>query len=128
MEKRSLFRRRDALFFAALLAVCALLFFLFSLSPKGTEALVERDGELLFRQELSQLDGPREIAVTGENGIGLTVTLYPDGAQVTASGCPDQICVQTGKITRAGESALCLPAKVNVRLAGGGSAADAATY
>lgn len=124
---KSLFSKRDALFFAALLLLAALLFLLFSLSPRGTAAIVERNGGTLAVRELSQLTGPEELAVEGENGLSLTVTFYPDGATVTAADCPDQVRVRTGKITRSGESALCLPAKVSVRLTGN-AGADALTY
>ena len=58
----------------------------------------------------------------------VTITFSPEGAAVTASGCPDQVCVQTGQLTRAGESAICLPARVVLRLEGGGSGVDATVY
>ena len=47
---------------------------------------------------------------------------------MTASTCPDQECVQTGQLTRAGESAICLPARVTLRLEGGGDSVDATVY
>ena len=128
MDEKRFFSRRDLVFFAGLLAAAGLLFFLTALSPKGTTAIVERGGEILLSKELAQLSGPEDFAVEGENGISLTIVLSPNGAEVSASGCPDQVCVRTGKITRAGESALCLPARVSVRLAGGFRGADAATY
>lgn len=127
IDEKKLFSKRDALFFAALVSLAALLFLLFSLAPRGTAAVVERGGEVLAVQELPQLSGPKELAVEGDGGVSLTVTFYPDGAAVTASGCPDQVCVRTGKITRTGETAVCLPAGVSVRLTGG-EGADAATY
>ena len=81
----------------------------------------------MAEQELSALAGPKEVTVEGDGGIEVTVRLSPQGAQVIRSGCRDQVCVRTGLITRAGESALCLPAKVSVRLTGG-SGGDAQTY
>ena len=35
------------------------------------------------------------------------------------SGCPDQICVRTGKLSRASESAACLPAGVVIKVESG---------
>lgn len=127
MEEKKLFTPRDVIILGIILGLSALLFYLFSLSPQGTQAYIERNGELLHTIKLSRLNGPYELEIEGERGITLTVTLYNDGAQVTSSNCPDKVCMQTGRITRANESALCLPAKVSVRLEGQGSA-DAYTY
>ena len=37
---------------------------------------------------------------------------------VTSSDCPTQDCVHTGRISRAGQSIVCLPAQVAVQLVG----------
>ena len=50
------------------------------------------------------------------------------GLQVAHSDCPTQDCVHTGTITRSGQSIVCLPARIIVRLEGGkaeGGAVDA---
>ena len=38
---------------------------------------------------------------------------------VTQSDCPGQDCVHSGAVSRAGQSIVCLPARVIVRLEGG---------
>ena len=53
--------------------------------------------------------------------------LSPRGARVADSGCPDKTCVRAGILTQAGQSAVCLPGRVVLRLEGAG-AADAETY
>lgn len=58
-----------------------------------------------FRGELSPLD---HQASDGE--MGLCVAL---------SDCPTQDCVHTGAITRSGQSIVCLPARIIIRLEGG---------
>lgn len=128
MEEKRLVARRDFLLFAALLLGGALLLFLFSLMPKGGTVLVEKNGEPILTQQLSELDAPKEQLVEGEGGLSVTVLLDRDGAQVIGADCRDQVCVKTGKISRVGESILCLPAKVAVRITGEGRAADAMTY
>ena len=72
--------------------------------------------------------GRRPLPLEGANGIQLTVELSPEGARVASSTCPDQVCVHTGLLTRAGESAICLPARATLRLEGGGDAIDATVY
>lgn len=127
LSEKKLFTRRDLALAAALLVLCALLFLFRSQAPQGAEAVVERSGETVLRQKLSQLSSPKEVTVQGENGISLTVALYPDGVQILSADCPDQVCVRTGRLTRAGESAVCLPAGVSLRLEGSGGV-DGETY
>lgn len=126
-SRRKLFARQDLWLFAILLLLGAALFFLLAQSPKGTVAVVERNGETILRRELSALTGPEEVEIRGENNLSLTIVLSPEGGWVEKASCPDQVCVRTGKLTKAGETALCLPARVSVRLEGAGGA-DAETY
>lgn len=125
--QRKLFSRRDGLILLFLLALCALGFLFLSRLPQGDTAVVEQNGKTLLRRELSRLDGPEEVTVTGENGLSLTVVFSPDGAQVVSADCPDQVCVRTGKLAQAGETAVCLPARIALRLEGV-SGTDAETY
>lgn len=41
------------------------------------------------------------------------------GLRVALSDCPTQDCVHTGTITRSGQSIVCLPARIVIRLEGG---------
>ena len=58
----------------------------------------------------------------------VTIHFSPQGAAVASSTCPDQVCVKTGTLTRAGESAICLPARISLRLEGSGNTVDAMVY
>ncbi len=127
MKERKLFSRRELPLLAVLLLLCALGFWLLSRQPVGTVAVVEQNGEEILRQPLVQLDAPLELPLEGENHISLTLVLSSSGAEIAASTCPDQVCVRTGKLTKAGESALCLPAGVSLRLEGT-EGPDAETY
>ena len=40
-----------------------------------------------------------------------------DGEYMKSSDCPDQICVKQGKIKKQGESIICLPHKLVIRIA-----------
>lgn len=104
------------------------LYFFLSFSPKGTIAIVEVDGEVTLERNLSQLTEPETHSLIGEQGIEVSIELSPQGAAVVSSTCPDQVCVKTGQLTRAGESAICLPARVTLRLEGAGESVDATVY
>lgn len=56
------------------------------------------------------------------NGYTVHVAVTPDGVRVDHADCPTQDCVRTGVIFRAGQSIVCLPARVVITIVGGGDA------
>ena len=101
----------------------------------GTEALtavVSIDGAEADRfAPRDLLESPRTYS---GNGYTLTVVLAADyespslsalppsgkaGICVAVSDCPTQDCVHTGMIYRSGQSIVCLPARIVIRLEGG---------
>ena len=52
-------------------------------------------------------------------GYTLRLRLTETEVWVESSDCPTQDCVRTGHISRSGQSIVCLPARVIVRLEGG---------
>lgn len=128
MENKKLITSRDLLFLGAVLLLSAALFLFLRGAPKGATAIVERDDEILLTQELATLTEPVEITLTGAGGHSVTLRFSSTGACFTASTCPDHTCIRTGEITLAGQTALCLPARISLRLEGGPTGADAETY
>lgn len=117
-RERRLFARREWPFFAALALAAAGMLLALSLAPRGMTAVVEAEGRVVARRELSRLEGTEVLSVAGAEGIVLTVEFTREGARVAESSCPDKTCRRTGWITRAGESAVCLPGHVVLRLNG----------
>lgn len=104
-----------------LLAVASALPFLFAASDRLV-CEISQNGETVRRIALS--DSSREtITLTG----AVTNVIEIDGKTVrfSQSDCPDQVCVRTGTLTRAGQIAVCLPNQVIVRLVGEESEVDA---
>lgn len=101
-------------------------------TQESLTAVVSVDGAEVDRFSPEDLlEGPRTYT---NNGYTLTVALGIDcegpalnamppsgesGLRVAASDCPTQDCVHTGMITRSGQSIVCLPARIIVRLEGG---------
>lgn len=118
-----------ALTVALLAIVSALLFYL----PKtgGGDQLtlvITVGGQEQSRTPVTQLpDGP--VRIEGRGGYTLTLSpSYSDlpfspewSVRVSDSDCPGQDCVHTGRISRAGQSIVCLPAQVAVQLVGAAS-------
>ena len=119
-------RRGDILLMIAVLAAAACCFLYFSLrSGSACVAVVEQNGVELRRISLETLEEPLLIETGGE--FPLVVAVDRKGAWIAEASCPDQICVRTGKITAPGQAAVCLPARLSVRLIGEGSRVDAVT-
>ncbi len=112
--KQSVIKKADVVLIAALLA--AVVVWLVWPRPDGCIAVIEQDGEELQRIDLSSLVEEKEIDLGGSYEVRLLAG--PGYIEFLSSLCPDQVCVRTGRLTKAGEAAVCLPAKISVRLEG----------
>ena len=88
------------------------------------EAVVSVDGTEEFTTPLTGLN--RVERTIQANGYTLKIILTDKEVWVEESDCPTQDCVHTGHISRSGQSIVCLPARVTVRLLGGSGEADGA--
>ncbi|MGM9661634.1 MAG: NusG domain II-containing protein [Oscillospiraceae bacterium] len=122
------FGRWDALAAAFVLLLAGLSFLLFYGGRGGGEltATVTVEGETVGVYPLSALE--EELLLTPEGlPYPLSIRLTREGAEVVWTDCPNKDCLHTGRITRSGESIVCLPNRLTVRLSGGsGAALDAA--
>lgn len=117
------FNRLDLLLSLLIALAAAALALLFFLRASGGEvrAVNIRDGSAAPYS--LTLDAPRRVQLADGH---ITLVIERDGAYIEHADCPTQDCVRTGKITRAGESIVCLPNRVIVTLEGG-AAFDAVT-
>ena len=93
------------------------------LRRNGAAVVVEQDGKETARYAL---DENRTVRIKGQGGYNLLV-IEGGEAWLLEADCPNLLCVKTGKIRYAGQSIVCLPHKVAVRIVGGASALDAVT-
>ncbi len=104
-----------ALILCTLLLAAALL--LLWPAPGGElTAVVMQDGKVLHRIALNGIEKPIEIEVDGayHNHI-----IAENGRiRFESADCPDKICVNTGWLNRAGQSAACLPNKTLIVIEG----------
>lgn len=117
-EKKELLRRLkyDMLILAVILAALVFTALLPGLGrggQSGGEVVILRDGEETARYSLS---GEETITVRAEDG-GYNLLLISQGAvRVTDADCPDKLCVRQRKISRNGESIICLPHKLVIMI------------
>ena len=98
----------------AALAVATAAWFYGGLSRSGpAEYIITHRGEEIARGPLSQA---RELSVDGE--YHLQIVCDGESIRVSHSDCPTQDCVRTGKATHPGQSIVCLPEQVIIKLVG----------
>lgn len=88
-------------------------------SASGTlQVVVSAGGEPLETMPLSAYAGTHTYSHNG-----YTLTVHSDGTQVQVlySTCPGGDCVHMGAVSDAGQSIVCLPARLVIRLAGSGA-------
>lgn len=91
----------------------------------GSEALyaeIYQDEKLVKRVLLTE--GLHET-VTIDGSVQNVIEIDGRTIRFSESTCPDQVCVRTGTLTRSGQTAVCLPNRVIVRLRGGEPEVDA---
>lgn len=84
---------------------------------RGGEAIVEVDGREVHRFVLSDGQPRREIRVEGANGPS-TLVIEDGKARMVRSTCRDKICIGMGWVDSSGQSVVCLPNRVVIRIVG----------
>jgi len=108
----SLFRVWDAIVLLLIFALLAAALYMILAPAQGRTAEIYVDGELV---RTVRLDHSERIALDG-----LTVIVEEGGVYVEDADCPDKICEKMGKISRSGETIICLPNKVFIKVLGKG--------
>ncbi|MBQ9850457.1 MAG: NusG domain II-containing protein [Clostridia bacterium] len=122
--KNKLIRKGDIAVILAILSVAAVLWFFQSRQADKLEAVISVNGETVETIDLAsvkekitfELDTEPKVVIAAENGA-----IYFESAD-----CDDKLCVNCGKLSRKGDTAVCLPAKTVVTVSG--SDIDILTY
>lgn len=117
MNDRKLITKKSIVFFAVILLVAVLILILLVQSPKGESIVIDVNGEKT-EIKLAEISDSEDIYVVGADNIELDISVDKDSARIVKSTCRDQVCVRTGEIKKEGESAVCLPARVSLRITG----------
>ncbi len=84
-------------------------------SPEGSVVEVTVDGSLYGSYPLS---ADRTVTISGAGGGTNLLVIENGNASIRSASCPDGVCIHTGRISRVGQSIICLPNKVVVRITG----------
>ncbi len=92
-----------------------ILFFTVIAKKEGTFVQVRIDGEIT---DVFPLSEDLEFQIHGYNGGTNTLIIEGGKAYLKDTSCPDHLCEKMGKISRSGQSLICLPNHVVVEIAG----------
>lgn len=105
--------------FADIILICILLVLALSVflvveltRREGAYVVVSIDGGEVCRYSLSE-DG--EFALNGGTN---TLVISGGKAYISEADCPDGLCVSQGEISRTGQTVVCLPNRVMLRIVG----------
>lgn len=97
------------------------------LTTKGATAVIYIGGEIYRKIELEKVDKPYELDLPCQP----EATLYIENGAVCfhKAECSDKVCVNSGRLTKRGDTAACLPAGVVVTIENGAeNEVDAIVY
>lgn len=124
MDKK-LFRKGDiAVIGIAALLAAAIFFFNSRGNEKKLAAEIRVAGEVIETVELSSLG--EELIITPDTEPKVIIKAENGAIFFEDAECPDRLCVASGKLTRKGDTAVCLPAKTVITVLG--ADVDAVTY
>lgn len=91
----------------------------------GETAVVSQNGQVIREIKLDELTEPLEFTVTTADGRGYNVVrAEPGRIRVSEANCAEQIDVLQGWISHPGQSIICLPHRLVIRITGGTSDVD----
>lgn len=105
----------DLLLAGGILLLAGILSLAFRSGDHGAWAVVTKDGMEIGRYAL---DGEHTVTI-GEDEWNV-LRISHGTAAVAEANCGDFTCVRTGEISREGESIVCLPHHLIIRIEGGG--------
>ena len=115
MFDRAIMTKTDLLLLAVSCGAAVLFaLFLTLFCGEGSRVRILCDGRLTGEYSLHE---DREIPIRQEKGNNLLI--IRDGeAWIEEADCPDGLCIRQGRISRTGESILCLPHELVITIAG----------
>lgn len=100
--------------FIALISIACFVFVQSITKEQGSTVVIEINGEVV-----KKLDLDTDTIYEVEDGDGYNIIEIKNGkVSVTESNCKDQICVNMPAISKVGQSIICLPHKLVVRIEG----------
>ncbi len=94
----------------------------------GTIAVIEQNGKVTARVDLSAVTESYTMTLDGEDGAENCILIEPGAVSMQHANCPDGRCVRMGKLTGQGVPIVCLPHHIVITVTGGETDVDIRAY
>lgn len=122
--KTKLLRKGDIIVIAAIIAAAVLCSFIGKADTSRPVAEISVDGETVKTVELYSLS--ERIVITPNEEYNIKIIAENGEIWFEHSDCEDKLCISSGKLSKGGDIAVCLPAKTVITVSG--SDIDAVVY
>ena len=115
-SKHKNYLRNDIILISSVILLCLAAIFIFNANKtEGGRAVVIRNGKEVASYPLNV-----DTEVCLENGKDYNILVIKDGyAYIKEASCPDKLCVNNTKKKYNGETLICLPNKITVKIVSG---------
>lgn len=108
--------KKELIIVVILTMIALISFFFFRISGQGAMVEIKIAQKLFGTYDLS-ID--QEVNISDDEGHLLLVSVIKDGMiKVVSSNCADKICIDEGSIKLTGQTIVCLPNKVVIKIIG----------
>jgi hypothetical protein len=118
-----------AIVIACIIVISSIGVFAYMNIVKGSHHIAEikQDGKVIRTIDLDKIDTAEEIKITYKDGYNI-IRIEKGRIRIVDADCPDKLCVKTGWITESGQSVICLPHKLIIKIQGGSKEIDENVY
>jgi hypothetical protein len=106
--------KKDILIILSLFLIFLLFFFVIKLNQKeGSRVKISHNGKEIYNISLENLKDSATYMVDGAK-----IVADKNGVYVSDNDCPNKQCVKSGKISKTGESIVCVPKRIVIEITG----------
>ncbi len=100
--------------------------FIYRSHVKGSHkiAIIKQDGKILNTIDLTKVTTKKQITVKYNKSHYNVIEIETGKIRIKDADCPDKICVKTGWISEPGQSIICLPHELIIKIEGNNSKYD----
>jgi len=115
--------KRDSVLVAVILIISFISFLIlhFFVKKNGSFVVVKVDGKVQYTISIKE---NRELEIEGYQGGKNHIVIKDGFAYMALADCPDKLCENMGKISKTGETIVCMPHRVVVEIVGVRSEVD----
>ena len=114
--KTKLLRKCDIAVILIILVVAAAFWLYQSRQTDKLEAVISVNGETVEVIDLSAVDGKRTIEL--DTNPKVVIAVENGAVYFEKADCDDKLCINCGKLSKKGDTAVCLPARTVVTVSG----------